>query len=119
MNIRPATRSDIQQIASIHIESWKDAYRNDLPSEFIDGKIDLIMKQHWDDIEIKPEDILLVAKEQALVGFVSVWCRPAPYIDNLHVKPSHRSQKYGSALLQAAAREIVRRGHKSAYLLVF
>lgn len=119
MNIRPATKSDLQQIAAVHIESWKDAYRNDLPAEFIDAEIDQTMKQHWNNIEIKPQDILLVAEEDSLVGFVSVWCRPAPYIDNLHVKPSHRSEKIGSALMKEAAREILRKGHNSACLWVF
>jgi len=119
MNIRPAVRSDLEQIAAIHIESWKGAYRNDFPSEFFDREIDRILKQHWDEIEIKSQDILLVAEEDALTGFVAVWCRPAPYIDNLHVKPSLRSKNRGSALMQAAAGETVRRGHKSAYLWVF
>lgn len=119
MNIRHATRSDLQQIAAIHIESWKDAYKNDLPAEFFDGKIDRILTEHWDQIEILPQDILLVVEDETLLGFVSVWCRPAPYIDNLHVKPAQRSKKIGSALMQAAAKEIVRRGHQSAYLWVF
>lgn len=119
MKIRSATRSDLEQIAAIHIESWKDAYRNDLPPEFIDEKIDAIMNRHWNEIEIKPQDILLVAEEDELAGFVSVWCRPAPYIDYLHVRPALRSKKIGSALMQAIAQEIVHRGHRSAYLWVF
>ncbi len=119
MKIRKASRSDFKEIAAIHIESWKDAYKNDLPAEFFDRKIDMVMGQHWDTIDIFPDDILLVAEDDFMIGFVSVWCRPNPYIDNLHVRPSARSKNIGTALMQAAAQEILRKGLKSAYLWVF
>jgi len=65
------------------------------------------------------EDIVLVAEEDFLVGFVAVWCRPVPFLDNLHVRPSHRSNKIGSALMKAAAKELIKKGHQTAYLWVF
>jgi ribosomal protein S18 acetylase RimI-like enzyme len=119
MKVRLATPSDIQSIAAIHIESWKDSYKNDLPTEFFAGKIDRILSQHWNEIEIQNKNIVLVAEEDSLVGFVAIWCRPIPYIDNLHVKPSHRSKQIGSILMKTAARELIDKGHKKAYLWVF
>jgi len=119
MKIRHATQSDLQGIAAIHVESWKDSYSDFLPAEFLDEQIDRDLVQHWSEIQIKNEDIVLVAEEDSLVGFVAVWCRPIPFIDNLHVRPSHRSKKLGFALIKAAAKELINKGHKSAYLWVF
>ncbi len=119
MKIRRATLSDLQDIAAIHVESWKDSYFNVMPAEFLSGQIDQDLAQYWSEIEIQNEDIVLVAEEDSLVGFVAVWCRPIPFIDNLHVRPSHRSKKIGSALMKAVAKELIKKGHKTAYLWVF
>ena len=119
MKIRRATPSDLGNIAAIHVESWKDTYSDDLPAEFLAGKIDRDLAQHWSEIEIHTEDVVLVAEEDSLVGFVAIWCRPIPFIDNLHVKPSHRSKRVGSALMKAAAKELIHKGHQTAFLWVF
>ena len=119
MKIRRATQSDFQDIAAIHIESWKDAYSDVLPAEFLAGHINRVLERQWDEIEIKKKDIVLVAEEHSLVGFVAVWCRSIPFIDNLHVRPSKRSNKIGAALMKAAAKELLNEGHKTAYLWVF
>jgi len=83
------------------------------------SKIEQELTRHWREIEIQDEDLVLVAGEDSPVGFAAVWCRPTPFIDNLHVKPSHRSKKIGSALMKAVAKELIKKGHKTAYLWVF
>ena len=119
MEIRRATQSDLKDIAAIHIESWKDAYADVLPAEFLTDKIDRELVHYWSEIEIKNEDVVLVAGEDSAVGFVAVWCRQTPFIDNLHVRPSYRSKKIGSALINAVAKVLIEQGHKTAYLWVF
>jgi ribosomal protein S18 acetylase RimI-like enzyme len=119
VNIRHATQSDLQDIAAIHIESWKDSYSDILPAEFLAGHIDGEFKRHWNEIQIQEDDIVLVAEKNSLVGFAAVWCRPDPFIDNLHVRPSWRSKRIGSSLMKAVAAELVRKGHKKACLWVF
>ena len=119
VKIRSATQSDLQVLADIHIESWKDSYSDVLPPEFLAGQIDLDLTKHWNEIDVQNEDIILVAEENSLIGFVAVWCRPFPFIDNLHVRPSHRSKKIGSKLMKAVANELIHKGHKTAYLWVF
>ena len=119
MKIRHATQSDLQDIAAIHIESWKDSYSDVLPAEFLIRQIDREFIQHWSEIEIQNEDIVLVAEENSVIGFIAVWCRPIPFIDNLHVRPSHRSKKIGSALMKAGAKELIKKECKTAYLWVF
>ena len=119
MKIRHATQSDFQAIAAIHIESWKDAYSDVLPAEFLDSKINRVFLKHWNEIEIQNEDIILVAEENFVIGFIAVWCRPIPFIDNLHVRPSQRCRRIGSDLMKAVAKELINKGHKTAYLWVF
>ena len=119
MIIRRARQSDLRDIASIHIESWKDAYAGVLPEEFLGGKIDRVFDLYWQEIVIQEEDIVLVAEEKSILGFIAVWCRPDPFIDNLHVTVSHRSKQVGSALMRAGAKELIQQGHQTAYLWVF
>ena len=119
MEIRHATQSDLQDIVAIHVESWKDSYPDVLPAKFLAEQINQDLTKYWTEIHIHNEDIVLVSEEDSLVGFVAVWCRPIPFIDNLHVRPSHRSKKIGSALIKAAAKKLISKGHKTAYLWVF
>jgi ribosomal protein S18 acetylase RimI-like enzyme len=119
MKIRHATQSDLKGIAAIHAESWKNAYSDVLPVEFLTGQIEREFESHWNETQIQNRDIVLVAEENSLVGFVAVWCRPIPFIDNLHVRPSQRSKKIGSALMLAVAKELIKKGHNTAYLWVF
>ena len=120
MKIRQATPADLQDIAEIHVQSWKDSYTKDLPVEFMAEHIDRVLRDHWRAISIQKEDIVLVAEEDSPIGFIAIWCRPVPFfIDNLHVKPLYRSKKTGTALMEAAAEKLLKKGHKTAYLWVF
>ncbi len=119
MKIRSATQSDLIRIAAIHAESWQASYSDDLPDEFLNGPMIRLFKRYWREIEIQDEDIVLVAQENSLVGFVAVWCQPEPFIDNLHVTPSQRSKKVGTALMIAVAKELIKKGHETAFLWVF
>jgi ribosomal protein S18 acetylase RimI-like enzyme len=119
MKIRPAAKSDLEAIAALHIESCTDAYSHIFPAGFLEGRLPESLRSHWRAVEIKGEDVVLVAEEKCLIGFIAVWCRPAPFIDNLHVRPSYRSKKIGTALMAAVVEQLISRGHKTAYLWVF
>jgi ribosomal protein S18 acetylase RimI-like enzyme len=90
-----------------------------LPADFLDWKIHRDIIQHWNEVEVQDEDVILIAEEKSAIGFIAVWCRPIPFIDNLHVRPSMRSIKVGTALMRAVAKDLINKGHKSAYLWVF
>jgi hypothetical protein len=47
MTIRRATQSDLQDIAAIQVESWKDSYSDVMPAEFMTGQIDQDLAKHW------------------------------------------------------------------------
>ena len=119
MLIRTATPQDLDKIADIHIESWRNSYTDIFPPDFFADKLDSELRNHWHRIDICAEDVVLVAEEANIVGFIAVWCRPSPFIDNLHVTPACRSKKTGTALLKAAAEQLMKNYHREAYLWVF
>lgn len=118
MNIRRAQRSDLPALAALQARSWQDTYSDVLPAASLAHQITIDLEHHWQQLEIQPEDVVLVAEDNGLVGFIAIWCRPVPYIDNLHVKPSQRSRGVGSALMQSAAQRLMQQGHQTAYLWV-
>lgn len=119
MIIRKANSSDFNSIANIHIESWQDSYSEIFPPGFLNRKIVPALKEHWHNIEIQNDDVVLVAVEKDIVGFIAVWCRPDPFIDNLHVKPSCRSKNIGTELMKSAAEALLMQGKRTGYLWVF
>jgi ribosomal protein S18 acetylase RimI-like enzyme len=118
MNIRRAKQRDLPIIAAVQAESWRDTYSDVLPETHLANQIVEDIKRHWNEVEIKPNDVVLVAEDDGIIGFIAVWCRPEPFIDNLHVKPSKRSQRVGSTLMMSAAQQLIQQGHKTAHLWV-
>ena len=120
MEIRPALEGDLPAIASLHSASWRDAYSGFLPADYLAGQAQLDLQAYWEQQEIHPQDVVLVADTtDGPVGFVAVWCRPSPFLDNLHVSPSMRCRGIGAALMRAAAGQLIALGHSTAYLWVF
>ena len=118
MNIRRAQGSDLPLIAAVHAESWTDAYAGVLPQKYLAGQMIEDLQHHWSQVKIQPNDVVLVAEEDGIIGFIAVWCRPDPFIDNLHVKPTSRSTGIGTALMKSAAQILIRQGYRTAFLWV-
>ena len=118
MRIRRAQTKDLTGIAAVQTESWRDAYSEVLPETYLAGRIARDLEHHWKRIEIQPEDVVLVAEDETISGFIAIWCRPDPFIDNLHVIPPQRSKQIGTTLLISAARLLIQQGHKTACLWV-
>ncbi len=118
MLVRIIRSSDRPHIAALQTESWRDSYTEALPETYLTGQLAEDLEHHWHKVQIQPQDIVLIAEEKGIIGFIAVWCRPKPYIDNLHVKPSKRSKGVGSKLMASAARQMVQQGHQTAYLWV-
>ena len=119
MQIRCASPLDFADIARLHAASWKDAYQGMLPEAYLRDQVDDDLLGHWRRQEIGPEDCVLVAfEEDELVGFIVVWMRDEPFIDNLHTAPSMRSKGVGAGLMSAAATILLEQGKKTAHLWV-
>ena len=119
IELRKIIPEDRTEIAALQIASWQANYRGALPDTYLDGALSDDMFQYWATLEPASNDIMILAEDDGnLVGFIYVWCRPDPYIDNLHVSPNYQSQGIGRQLMSAAASALIKRGHKTAYLTV-
>lgn len=118
MLVRSIRRSDLPHIVAVQTESWRDSYADAFPEAYLANQLAEDLERHWHKVHIQPDDIVLVAEEKVIIGFIAVWCRPEPYIDNLHVSPFKRSKGVGSKLLTSAARQMIQQGHQAAYLWV-
>lgn len=78
MRIRPATLSDINSIAQVHIEVWKSTYKGILPTKYVEKQNLQKRKQFWENIlklKKKKENrhvvLLLENDQQEVVGFAA------------------------------------------------
>ena len=112
--IRNAIAADLPAIGAIHASSWRAAYRGILADAFLDGDLVEDRKTRWSGIaeRIGPRDNLLIATDgEGAVGFIAGWTSAAlgcedgygVYIDNLHVRPELRGNRYGEQLFRALA----------------
>lgn len=107
---RVATRADAERIATLHLASWRVAYRGLVPDLFLDSLTLEAQTASWlPKLEAAETTVLLAEDDNAQVGFCavgpsadedtdpSVWL-----IANLHVAPERRGQGVGGPLFDAA-----------------
>ena len=64
MIVRKAIEADLANIASLHIQSWRDAYAGVLPASFLNAPLEQEFTSYWRDIAIQPQDVVLVAESE-------------------------------------------------------
>jgi GNAT superfamily N-acetyltransferase len=114
MSVREATPTDVSEILAMVREL---AEYEQAPHEVVATENLLANALFGDD----PAAFALMAQDDStgeVVGFAlwfrnfSTWLgRHGVYLEDLYVRPSHRGQGYGKALLQALARIAVERGY--------
>ncbi len=118
--LRDATAADAAAVASLHLASWRDAYRGLLPDGFLDGALGGLMAAHWPAVLVRPLPgpvILAVAPGAPPLGFVAAWRQGANmHVDNLHLRPEARGAGIGRVLLGAAASRLLAEGFRTADL---
>ncbi|SNY92595.1 L-amino acid N-acyltransferase YncA [Cohaesibacter sp. ES.047] len=119
--IRAAKRSDYEALAQLQLDSWQTSYNRFLPARYLHDQAPLDLMDQWRNMRLKADDFILVAfrdDHTGPAGFLSVRCRPAPFIDNLHCATAIRSRGTGQALMQAAFDRLRSRNKTSASLSV-
>ncbi len=112
---RRAIGNDAEAIASMHTESWRDAYRGILPDSYLDGQIADERANLWRSrfTSLGSDRFLVVLTENLgkPVGFACVLLDEDPQwgacLDNLHVMPGWRSRGVGRLLFGRAARWVI------------
>ena len=126
--IRDATPSDSRAIAEVHVASWRWAYRDDLPAEFLDGQTVDARERDWVGwlAPVQPGAGTLVAETgDGVVGF----CSFAPSRDDdadahtaevltIYLLRDAAGRGIGRALFASAVGRLVELGYERATLWV-
>lgn len=119
MWVRPAHRSDAKQLARVHLESWRWAYRGLLPDSYLEGLREReLAARWWHRLAIAdPEDMILVVEHRDRIGgFVTfgphrddpTWLGYAGEVHMLYLHPDRVGEGLGQALLTRAFDELAR-----------
>lgn len=126
--IRIACLNDAPEIANVHINSWREAYKSLLPKEFLDDR-PLYFKNRlelWKKVTQKTDHFTFVAesKEHGIIGFINGSLGRDRGLHNLcevrclYVLEKYHKQKIGYNLLKAFFSSYQSKGHTKAYLWV-
>lgn len=128
ITVRPAIPADALAIAQVHVAAWRVSYKGIVDEEFLKNLSVEYRAKSWQEILSTPNHpaFLYVAEEEAeqIVGFVSGRCvheENQGYtgeVSAIYLLKQAQGQGTGRKLMQAAARELVRRGHRSMMLWV-
>jgi ribosomal protein S18 acetylase RimI-like enzyme len=117
--IRAAILTDADAVAALHAASWRSAYRGILSDETLGPGLDQERRRHWHGklAAAGKDDMVPLIDGSA---FIAVWAEGDPGfgadIDKLHVHPERRGGGIGRGLLAEAARRLILRGERRAYL---
>ena len=111
MHLRPADKSDIHAIASLHAANWRRAYRGTLSEEYLVDHVITDRLATWERRLSSPVagQFITVAEESGqLIGFACGFAGSDPVwgtlLDNIHVALPNQRQGVGSELLRQIAR---------------
>src|SRR5690349_856340 len=110
ISLTAASPQDVESIARLHAQSWRNAYRGMLGDDYLDRHVEADRLEFWKArFASMPPDRRLVLKALAdgkLMGFVCVLLDTEPQwgarLDNLHVSPESKGTGIGYQLFQAA-----------------
>ena len=110
MNYRKATPADVQQIALLHAESWRNSYRGMLSDEFLDREVVENRLEVWRsrlDSPVEGQFVLVAEENQKLCGFVCVFGNYdenfGALLDNLHIRLDKQRRGLGKELMYRTA----------------
>jgi GNAT superfamily N-acetyltransferase len=110
IHIRPATLNDAISIASLHIDSWRFAYKNILTKKFLADGIESDRKNLWLQRFKTPREnqqVFIAEEQHQPIGFACVFVNDheewGSLLDNIHVSRSSQGKGIGAALISHVA----------------
>ncbi len=127
VTIRPATAQDATDIAEVHVSSWRNTYRGQVPDEYLAQLSVSDRARGWRENFLQEEQQILLARAtDQLVGFVNFG--PSRDADAskgvtgevyaIYLKSEAQGQGLGTRLWEAACRGLVERGFTEASVWV-
>jgi GNAT superfamily N-acetyltransferase len=127
VKVRIAVPTDAQELARVHIATWKTAYREIMPDQVLDHLRLGEFEATWNKNLVRPERLNLVCEmEEGLVGFAALGPSRDHDTDSaktgemyaLYVEPDHWGKGAGRALWERALDELQARGYRDVILWV-
>ena len=120
VRVRPFAEGDRADVANLHADSWRRTYGTMVSPRDLEDVLLPDIARRWQDYRAAPGDVVLTARDgERLAGFCAIWCRPDPYLDNLHVVEVAQGRGIARLLLRHAANILVARGFDTLKLTVF
>ena len=124
INIRTATPADAEQIAFVHIDSWRTTYRGIITDEYLD-KLNLQARtNYWsNELTEQCDNVFVADNDGVVVGFATAGERR----DNnnfdselyaIYVLQQHQQKNIGRLLLTATSKYLQTCGHRSMYVWI-
>lgn len=123
--IRPATPADAPDIARIHVEAWRTAYRGIIPAAYLESLSIEKRSQGWAKNLGENRDAVLVAEiGGTAVGWISFGpCRDEADAESkqaeiyaIYLDPAHRRTGLGRALMAEAERTLTTKATNVTHL---
>ena len=127
VTVRRASVEDAAEIANVHLNSWRETYRDLLPQEFLD-QLPLTFKHRmnmWKQFVSENKKHIFVAEAKTgIVGFsVFVAARDASMygygeVEAIYLLKNFKGKKIGATLLKLGMNALIEMGYTKAYCWV-
>lgn len=126
MQYRIANINDLESLAKLHSESWRESYRGIFSDHFLDNDVWQERKNSWASRLSSPKAnqyILVAIDNDKICGFICAFGNESSkwgtFIDNLHVSKLSQGKGIGKQLMYLTAKWINETfNHKGVYLEV-
>lgn len=118
-SMRRARPGDAGPIATVHAESWREAYRGIIPGRALEAMIARRSALWWRRAILSGARVIVYEFERDVVGYTSVGpsrARFLPYageIFELYMRPTYQGLGFGARLFGAAQAELRESGRSS------
>jgi ribosomal protein S18 acetylase RimI-like enzyme len=131
MDIRRATPDDAVALATVHIDSWRIAYRGLVPDSYLDGLSYERRAQRFRDSlaqdAVSPEETYLAEQNGELLGFLTLGGSRDEDVDRkttgeiwgIYLGPGHWRKGIGTLFCRYGESILEGRGYQSVVLWVF
>jgi L-amino acid N-acyltransferase YncA len=123
--IRKATGQDAREIASVHVESWREAYRGLVPQPYLDGLDINARTETWmSRLDQANYNVFVAIRDGKVCGFISGGGVREPVQDfdaefyAIYILHAAKGKGIGRLLMRRLAEALQAQGYKRAILWV-